>query len=39
MDIRPPGGSEDLEFEVVVFALTINWVRFQDGIANKIFSS
>jgi hypothetical protein len=39
MDIRPPGGSEDLEFEVVVFALTINWVRFQDGIANKVFSS
>ena len=39
MDIRPPGGSEDLEFEVAVFALTINWVRFQNGIANKVFSS
>lgn len=39
MDIRPPGGSEDLEFEVVVFSLAINWVRFENGIANKVFSS
>jgi hypothetical protein len=39
MDIRPPGGSEDLEFEVVVYSLSINWVRFENGIANKVFSS
>lgn len=39
MDIRPPGGSEDLEFEVVVFALTMNWVRFENSIANKVFST
>ena len=39
MDIKPPGGDEDLEFEVVVFALTLNWVRFENGIANKVFSS
>jgi hypothetical protein len=39
MDIIPPGGTEDLEFEVVVFALTLNWVRFENGIANKVFSS
>jgi hypothetical protein len=39
MDIRPPGGNEDLEFEIVVFACSINWVRFENGIANKVFSS
>ncbi len=39
MDIRPPNGSEDLEFEVVVFSLALNWVRFENGIANKVFSS
>jgi hypothetical protein len=39
MDIKPPGGSEDLEFEVVVFALSMNWVRFENSIANKVFSS
>jgi hypothetical protein len=39
MDIMPPGGGEDLEFEVVVFALTLNWVRFENGIANRVFSS
>lgn len=39
VDIKPPGGSEDLEFEVVVFVLNLNWVRFQNGIANVVFSS
>jgi hypothetical protein len=39
MDIKPPGGSEDLEFEIVVFALSMNWVRFENSIANKVFSS
>jgi hypothetical protein len=39
MDIKPPGGGEDLEFEVVVYCLSLNWVRFQNGIANKVFSS
>jgi hypothetical protein len=39
IDVRPPNGSEDLEFEVLVYCLTINWVRFQNGIANKVFSS
>jgi hypothetical protein len=39
IDVKPPGGSEDLEFEVVVYSLSLNWVRFQNGIANKVFSS
>ena len=39
IDVAPPNGSEDLEFEVIVYCITMNWVRFQNGIANKIFSS
>jgi hypothetical protein len=39
MDVRPPGGFEDLEFEIVLFSLNINWVRFENSIANKVFSS
>jgi hypothetical protein len=39
LDIRPPGGSQDLEFEVAVYSISLNWVRFENGIANKVFSS
>lgn len=39
IDVSPPNGSEDLEFEVIVYCITMNWIRFQNGIANKIFSS
>ena len=39
LDIRPPNGTEDLEFEVYVYCIGINWVRFQNGIVNKVFSS
>lgn len=37
--LSPPGGTSDLEWEVIVFVITLNWVRFQNGIANKVFSS
>jgi hypothetical protein len=39
VDIRPPGGSEDLEFEITVYCISLNWVRFENGIANRVFSS
>jgi hypothetical protein len=39
LDITPPGGHEDLEFEVSVYCISLNWVRFQNGIANKVFNS
>lgn len=45
MDIRPPSldpnypNEIDLEFEVCVFTISMNWVRFENGIANRIFSS
>jgi hypothetical protein len=39
VDIRPPGGAEDLEFEIAVYCISLNWVRFENGIANRVFSS
>jgi hypothetical protein len=39
LDIRPPEGNQTLEFEVVVYSIAFNWVRFENGIANKVFSS
>ena len=39
IDVNPPGGGEDLEFEVIVYCITVNWIRFENGIANKLFSS
>jgi len=39
MDISPPNGSEDLEFEVLVYCISLNWIRFENGIANKLFNS
>ena len=39
IDVHPPGGGEDLEFEVLVYCVALNWVRFENGIANKLFSS
>jgi hypothetical protein len=45
MDIRPPPPDAnetdgiDMEFEVCIFSLAMNWVRFENGIVNKVFSS
>lgn len=39
LSVKPPGGVEDLEWEVFVFASTLQWIRFENGIANKLFSS
>lgn len=39
IDVEPPNGQEDLEFEVAVYCLGMNWVRFENGLANKLFSS
>ena len=40
IDVRPPPrvGDIDLEFEVVVFSIALNWVRFENGLANKVFT-
>ncbi len=39
IEVRPPSGAADLEWEVVVFAIAMNWLRFENGICNKLFSS
>ncbi len=40
VEVRPPPrvGELDLEFEVVVYSIALNWVRFENGIANRIFT-
>jgi hypothetical protein len=37
MTVTPPGGPFDQEWEVVVFVLGFRWLRFENGIANKMF--
>jgi hypothetical protein len=37
LNVKPPGGSSDTEWEVHVFAFAIQWVRFGNGICNKVF--
>ena len=42
LDVSPPdspGPGLSSEWEVLVYALAINWVRFDQGIANRVFSS
>ena len=38
LDIRPPGGIYEQEWEVKVFVITLQWLRFQNGIGNKMYS-
>jgi hypothetical protein len=37
LTVTPPGGQYDQEWEVVVYVLGIRWLRFENGIANKMF--
>lgn len=37
LDVRPPGGSFEQEWEVKVFCLGFNWLRFANGVANPMF--
>lgn len=38
LNVRPPQGpSDDKEWEVHVFVYAIQWVRFGNGICNKVF--
>ena len=37
LEVRPPGGIEDGEWEVVVFSVAHNWLRFQEGLAGLVF--
>ena len=37
MDIKPPGGVLDGSWEIKVFCNAINWMRFENGLANPVF--
>ena len=37
LEVKPPGGITDGEWEVVVFSVAQNWVRFQKGLAGLVF--
>jgi len=39
LTVLPPGGSLEQEWEVKVFVTHLEWIRFQDGIANRMFQS
>ena len=38
LDIKPPGGAYNKMWEVKVFVITLQWIRFQNGLGNKMFS-
>lgn len=38
LTVTPPNGPSDGEWTVSVFVLTTNWMRFQNSIANQVFS-
>lgn len=37
LDVRPPGGILDATWEVKVFCIGLNWLRFENGLANPVF--
>ena len=38
LEVQPPETSLDAGWEVKVFCIGLNWIRFENGIANKLFS-
>jgi len=37
LDVMPPGGVLDSSWEVKVFCIGLNWMRFENGLANPMF--
>jgi len=37
LDVMPPGGVLDASWEVKVFCMGLNWMRFENGLANPMF--
>ena len=37
LDVAPPGGVNDALWEVKVFCIGMNWMRFENGLANPMF--
>jgi hypothetical protein len=38
LTVTPPGGIYNQEWEVVVFVVGLRWLRFENGIGNKMFT-
>jgi hypothetical protein len=38
LDVSPPGGVYEQEWEVKVFVITLQWLRFQNGLANRMYT-
>jgi hypothetical protein len=38
LNIVPPGGGLEQDWEVKVFVLALQWLRFQDGMTNKMYT-
>lgn len=38
LNIVPPGGGLEQDWEVKVFVLALQWLRFQDGLMNKMYT-
>jgi Large eukaryotic DNA virus major capsid protein/Major capsid protein N-terminus len=39
LTVRPPGGALNQEWEVAVYVVGLRWLRFENGIANKMFDN
>lgn len=37
LDVVAPGGSYEQDWEVKAFVISLKWLRFQNGIANKMY--
>jgi hypothetical protein len=37
LEVQPPTTGDDIAWEVKVFAVAVNWLRFENGMANPMF--
>ena len=37
LTVRPPGGADIQEWEVVVYVIRLEWLRFENGMCNRIY--
>ncbi len=37
LTVNPPGGQYEQDWEVKVFVISLQWLRFQDGILNRMY--
>jgi hypothetical protein len=37
LTVRPPGGTDIQDWEVVVFVIRLEWLRFENGMCNRIY--